>query len=771
MGSDDSVAGRSGPDPTLQTAPTRDAGHQLNRLRRLYATLSACLGAVIAADSREDLLRRTSEAAVAAGGFRFAWVGLVESGSMRIRPGAFFGAELGYLSAIDLSLDPATQGGRGPMAVALREDRQTHVADFLHDPWTAHWQSLATERGYGSAVFCPLHASGRVIGGLGIYAAEAYFFEAEELELVQEIAHSLDLALDRLEARRTGRAAQDTSRLLELAVQQSHDAVVILRLRESGASTEPVFVNRAFTELTGFTLADLQTGEPGAGISAPAALENLRLALRGQRGGGEAIMLRKDGSRYDVAWSMQALRGQDGRPSHVVVTQRDITERRRQEEAMRFLALHDPLTGLPNRLLLQDRLGLALARAQRDGEPFAVVMMDLDNFKLVNDSLGHADGDLVLQHLGSRLRAALRQGDTLARFGGDEFVAIVGRCRTAQDLERVLARLQSSTDQPFPLHGHDYPLDLSLGVAVYPGDGRDAETLLRRADSALYDAKAEGGGRCRYFDASREEAGAVRAEMRRDLGRALKEGQLRLYYQPQVDLATGAVRGVEALLRWQLPSGQVLLPNDFLPAIAESSLVPEVGRWVFREALQQADGWRQAGIDLRVAVNVPPSYLQLPTFGVDIEQSLERHPDLDRGQIELEVTEDAGFADERLWVQRLRDCRVLGLGIAIDDFGTGYSSFARLVGLEAALIKIDRSFIAALPGSDPAASLVRGMLAIAGATGSEVLAEGVETPAQASVLKDMGCRLAQGNLISPPLAPDALPSWLDGWARWPFGLP
>ena len=753
----------------LPSTPMQDARHHLERLRRLYATLSACLGAVIAAETRDDLLRRTCEAAVSAGGFRFAWVGLVEQESLRIRPGAFSGAELGYLQELDLSLDAGTRGGQGPMGVALREDRQTHVADFLHDPWTAPWQGLATARGYRSAVFCPLHVGGRVIGGLGIYAAEAYFFQPEELVLVQEIARSLDLALDRLDARQSGKAARDLSLLLDLAVQQSHDAVVITLLPPGGGPPEAVFVNHAFTELTGYSLEDLKAGAPGIVPSSPEAVEGMLAALKGHRRSGETVLLRKDGSRYDAAWSMQSLLGADGRPRHVVITQRDISEHRRQEEALRFLALHDPLTGLPNRLLLQDRLQLALARAQRDGDPFAIVMMDLDNFKLVNDSLGHADGDLVLQHLASRLRSALRQGDTLARFGGDEFVAVIGHCRTSQDLEHVLSRLKSVTDAPFPLHGHDYPLDLSLGVAVFPGDGRDAETLLRRADSALYDAKSGGGGRCRYFDAAREEAQAVRAEMRRDLARALREGQLRLYYQPQVDLKTRRVRGVEALVRWILPSGHMLLPDEFLPAVDESSLVPELGRWVFEEALRQADDWQRQGVLLRVAVNVPPSYLQLPTFGVDVEQGLSRHPHLDRGRIELEITEGSGVPDERLWMQRLRDCRELGLHIAIDDFGTGYSSFSRLIGLEAALIKIDRGFIASLPDSRPAYSLVRGMVSIVQATGSEVLAEGVETPQQAGLLQDIGCSLAQGNLISPPMPAEHVTPWIAAWLRTAVG--
>ena len=756
---------RLGKEPDPHTPPTRDASHQLVRLRRLYATLSACLEAVIAAETREDLLRRTCEAAVTAGGFRFAWVGLVAAQSGLIEPFTFSGEELGYLHELSLSLDVDSSGGRGPMGVALREDRQTHVADFLHDPWTAQWRPLAALRGYRSAVFCPLHEAGQVIGGLGIYAAEAYFFEAEELVLVEEIARSLDLALDRLEARKTGKAAQDLSQLLELAVQQSHDAVVVTHLSKDGAPPEPVFVNRAFRELTGYSLDDLRSAAGSVASSSPDAIVSMRAALAGRHQSGETVLLRKDGSRYDAAWSMQSLMGGDGRASHIVITQRDISERRRQEEAMRFLALHDPLTGLPNRLLLKDRLGLALGRAERDSEPFAVVMMDLDNFKLVNDTLGHADGDVVLQHLASRLRSALRQGDTLARFGGDEFVAVVGRCRTTQDLDHVLGRLKSVTDLPFPLHGRDYPLDLSLGVAVYPSDGRDGDTLLRRADSALYDAKATGGGRARYFDPMRESAQAVRAETRRDLAMALREGHLRLFYQPQVDLMSREVRGVEALLRWILPSGHMLLPDTFLPAVAESSLVPEIGRWVLLEALRQANAWQTAGVGLRVAINVTPSYLQLPTFGPDVVDGLARHPDLDRGRIELEITETSGLPDERLWLQRVRDCRDLGLGIAIDDFGTGYSSFARLVGLEPALIKIDRSFIAPLPESAPSQSLVRGMVAIAQATGGEVLAEGVETEEQAAMLKTLGCTLAQGNLISPPMPAEALVDWLASWSH------
>jgi diguanylate cyclase (GGDEF)-like protein len=442
----------------------------------------------------------------------------------------------------------------------------------------------------------------------------------------------------------------------------------------------------------------------------------------------------------------------------------EVEERRRAmdrlteaERDVRRLAHHDPLTGLPNRLLFQDRLGQALAHARRERVGAAVMILDLDDFKGVNDTLGHAAGDRLLHLLAGRLGGAIRATDTLARLGGDEFAVVQPALREPEDAMTLARKLIGTLDAPFALTEHEAHVTASIGIALFPGDGADAGELLKNADLALYRAKREGRGQHRFFEPAMDAELRARRRLERELRRALERDELALVYQPQLDLPTGRITGVEALVRWtHLECGRVVLPDEFIPAAEASGLIQPLGAWVLREACRQAAAWRAEGLALTIAVNVSPAQLRHPDALEAVNEAL-RVSGLDPGLLELEITEGVLMETFGQGVPNLLgELAAQGVRLAIDDFGTGYSSLAYLKRLPVQRIKIDRSFVRDI-GSDPEdEAVVQAIVSLGHTLGKEVVAEGVESEAQLAFLRRLGCDAVQGFLLARPQAPAEL---------------
>lgn len=445
------------------------------------------------------------------------------------------------------------------------------------------------------------------------------------------------------------------------------------------------------------------------------------------------------------------------------VTVQDISERKLNEARIERLAFYDPLTELPNRMLFMDRLQQGIAHARRNRKNGAVLFIDLDNFKMINDSLGHPVGDQLLRHLSITFRNIIRAEDAVARFGGDEFLMLLNdlsgeREQAVNEALRVAEKILRQFDTPCMVLGHELRVTPSIGVTLFPADSAQGDDLIQQADTAMYGAKAGGRNRVQFYLPSMAIAARNRHQLENELRAALQQEQFCLYYQPKVDLHSGAITGFEALLRWIHPQRGVVAPNDFIPVLEESGLILKVGEWVIEQICRDLNEWRSAGLlgaEQTIAFNVSARQFHQPDFIHKIKQITEQQQ-VDPALLECELTESLLLQDIEEAITKMAFLRALGMRIAIDDFGTGYSSLAYLKVLPVDVLKIDRSFIKDVPDGRKDAAIVETILTIAHQFGFEVVAEGVETEAQAQFLRERGCDSYQGYLCTAPLPPQAL---------------
>ncbi|HYL00502.1 MAG TPA: EAL domain-containing protein [Steroidobacteraceae bacterium] len=443
---------------------------------------------------------------------------------------------------------------------------------------------------------------------------------------------------------------------------------------------------------------------------------------------------------------------------HVESLERVVTDRTRGLEAanrkLRHLASHDALTGLPNRLLLDDRITQTIAQADRQGHEFAVLVIDLDRFKIVNDSLGHRAGDELLREVAQRLKSAVRTVDTTARLGGDEFVILLGPPITESEAFEVAHRVIELMEPAMRLLGIDVHTSPSIGMAFYPHDGRTADTLLARADAAMYTAKERGRNNVQRYAAGMSAGTQDRVRLESELHEALQGGQFELHYQPKVDTSTGRINSAEALIRWRHPERGLLLPADFIGIADDCGLLDDIGAWVLHEACRQAKAWKEAGLPhLRVAVNLAPSQFRLTNLVDQIRRALDA-AQLDPHLLEVELTESAVMSDAEESILILEAISSMGVLVSVDDFGTGYSSMSYLRRFPIDKLKIDRCFVEEMTRRSEDASIVRAIISLAHSLHLKVIAEGVETPEQLALLADLGCDQYQGFYFSPALAAD-----------------
>lgn len=564
-------------------------------------------------------------------------------------------------------------------------------------------------------------------------------------------------------AERSEAAAAARARLLTEVFENSGEAIVV-----TDAANRIIDINAAFTRLTGYARDEVLGQNPSILSAGRLSADDYHAMWESiQREGcwqGEIWDRRKDGSCYPKLLTIATLRDAQGAITHYIGSFTDISERKAAEDRINHLAHHDALTGLPNRLGLSDRLDQALAAARRDRQRLAVMFIDMDRFKAINDSLGHPVGDQLLVEVARRIKHCVRESDVVARFGGDEFVVVAtGIADAAVTTASTLAeKIQRLLAQPYPISDHALHSTPSIGIGIFPDDGADADTLMKNADTAMYHAKARGRNNFQFFTAAMNAQAAERQQLESSLHQALRNGEFLLHFQPQVEALSGKVTGFEALARWNHPQQGLVPPLKFIPVAEETGLIEPLGDWVLDAACAQLRAFRQQGWPgLTMAVNLSAHQLRQVDLVPRVAAVLASH-ELDGAALELEVTESAAMDDPEASIRILSALRAMGVRVAIDDFGTGYSSLAYLKRLPIDCLKLDRSFVMDIETDANDAAICKATIALAHSLGLLVVGEGVETQAQYQFLKELGCDTLQGYYFSKPLPAEEIETWLRG---------
>lgn len=571
----------------------------------------------------------------------------------------------------------------------------------------------------------------------------------------QDGIHLLAVIQDVTEERRIGEA-------LRLAASVFHNSAEGVMITDANGLI--LSVNPAFTKITGYSEADA-LGETPRLLKSDRHQEAFYAAMWATLTAtgvwqGEVWNRRKDGESFLEWLTINSVDDGTHPPNRYVAVFHDITELRLKDEHIRHLAFHDPLTSLPNRALVQDRLQQAIERARRDSTRLAVLFIDLDRFKLVNDSLGHDIGDLMLIEVSRRLNDCLRKSDTIARLGGDEFLVLVTDFANPGEIVEVTEKIIRKVGEPMTLNSHEVRIGASVGIALFPDDGWDTTSLMKGADTAMYRAKEASRNTYRFHDAGMDSAANQRIVLETALHNALERREFQLFYQPKIDLGSCRLTGAEALIRWNHRERGMVPPNLFIPLAEESGLIVQIGDWVLEEACRQMAEWRrQISLEVKVAVNVCTRQLLGAGIADRISDLLGRYR-LDASQLEIELTESSVMSAPESAVSQLEAIRGMGVTIAIDDFGTGYSSLAYLKNLPVNTIKIDRSFVQQVDSDGNNAAIVQAIIALSRALKLTNVAEGVETAAEEELLRSAGCHGAQGFRYAKPLPAGQFAAWV-----------
>ena len=549
----------------------------------------------------------------------------------------------------------------------------------------------------------------------------------------------------------------------------------------TNAKGDVTFINHVASKLTGWDAGEA-TGQPAAEIF-HIVNENTRAQVLSpidevlQHGktvnlANHTVLIARDGKEYNIEDSAAPIYLPNGALLGCVLVFHDVTEKHQLLKNVRWQAGHDVLTGLPNRVLLADRFERALAVARRQKNLLGVCLMDLDQFKPVNDLYGHSIGDKLLIEVTQRMNVAVRSEDTLARLGGDEFVLLLGNLADIPQLEMVLQRILDAVSAPYSIDSYAINISASIGVAIYPMDDADVDTLLRHADQAMYLAKQAGRNRFHWFDVVYDQQAQTVQQTLANVREALLGNELCLHYQPKVNMRSGEIIGMEALLRWQHPQQGLLPPLDFLPAVEQTDLIIEIGEWVIEQALQQSRAWSAAGKNWPISVNIAARHFHLADFFDRLKAILARHPDVPPQRLEIEILESVAIGD-MAHVQRLiLTCQALGVRFSLDDFGTGYSSLSYLKRLPADTLKIDQSFVRDMLDDADDLALIEAIIGLAGTFNRIAVAEGVETAEHGVLLMRLGCDIGQGYGIARPMPAAHVTDWAAHftphakWALW-----
>ncbi len=726
---------------------------ELRRQRDLYAALSEINQLVIIREpDPRTLYRELCRIVVEHGGLALAWVGEPDTEGW-VQPASAFGQASEYIRHVRITVHGDRPEGHGPTGMAFREDRHIVAPDIQADPNMSPWHAAADRAGLRSSAAFPIHRGGVPVATLNVYAHDPQYFTDELIRLLDELVQDVSFALDNFD-----RDAEHR-RLVEL-IEAAPDFIAM-----ADPEGHVIYHNPAATRL----LEDDPQGRHVRMHHPPEDVQQiLEEAFPGARENGvwhgETRFLDAAGRIIPFDLTIVAHRDPAGEVTHYSTIARDVSDRVQAEAEALRLAYQDDVTGLPNRLTLLQHLQQAIARSRETGESGALLYLDVDDFKSINDTLGHPTGDALLQALAARLKPVATTADTLARIGGDEFALLLTRLpadtatateharNTAEQLLRALAA-------PLEFGAHRFHVSVSIGIVRFPQDEDDRDTLLQEADAAMYAAKEQvGRGGIRFHDPGALDLLRRRLVVEQELRRAIDAGEVIPFYQPLIDLPSGRTTGFEALARLFTTEGEMISPEEFIPVAEQVGLIVPLGEQILRHALAQVAIWRSEGPGPGIHVNVSPRQFHHPDFVATVERALA-DTDVPGSVLTLELTESVLLSSAESTLERMAALRTLGVSLALDDFGTGYSSLAYLQRLPVEILKIDAAFTRRLGADRNAEVLVDTILAMAGHLGMKVVAEGVETETQRDYLLQRGCASAQGFLYAPPLPADEAGEW------------
>jgi diguanylate cyclase (GGDEF)-like protein/PAS domain S-box-containing protein len=724
------------------------AEHKFIVLNRLYRVLTHTNQAITRIENRDSLLQRVCDIAIEYGGFKMAWVGFIQGSE--IQANFMAGDENGYLQEIKMRTDDS-EWAQGPVGMAVKMKEVTCVNNIKTDENFSPWRSAAIARNYASLAAVPLKLNHQVIGVFTLYSSQQDVFDNDMLSLLCSLSDDISAALFHFDQAQQKVQADSTILKLSSALEQSADGVII-------TDTKLIieYVNPRFMELTGYTEKEI-LGQHVSILKADNNDSNSEIRWKNLFSGiswrGEILNRKKNG---DVFWSMQSIspiKNHENKTTHFVSTSVDNSKLHEAQETIQKLALYDPLTKLANRRLLMDRLKQSINSAERNNELVAVLLCDLDNFKTINDSLGHDNGDILLQHVSKVLQHNVRTEDTVARFGGDEFTLVITNIKEEESIVHIANKILTELETPILLSNNKVATSISIGIAIYPHDGHDPKELLRNADLAMYDAKDHGKNRLQFYQHKMNEKAQIRLSLENKLRRAIEDQQFELFYQPQVNLLNGKIVGFEALIRWHDNELGIIPPDQFIPLAEESGLIGTIGDWVIKQAYNDWQTLHDEGFTgMKMAVNVAAyQFKNTQQLCETIEHSIKHHPSCPASMFTVELTESTLIENIESTIATLNTLKGLGINLSIDDFGTGYSSLNYLKSFPIDQIKIDKTFVEDLLIDHNVEAITTAIIVMTQKLGLKVIAEGIEKQEQCEFLIKHGCEFAQGFLYYKPM--------------------
>lgn len=725
---------------------------QFSQLNRLYAVLTQCNRAINLFKDKDSLFENIARIVTDEGGFRIAWFGAV--GKNRVEPVCISGYDRGYVESLNLEFDNE-QAAKGPVISSIISKKAVCINNIVDNPDFSPWRAMAKENGLASIASLPIVVNNKVENVLVLYSDRLEVFDDRLINLLQNLAEDITNAQANIFSEQKRKQVEQQLQRLSSAVDQSADAILIM-----SPKGEIEYINPKFEKLTGYASVEVLNKSPKFlcfnSDEADRYTQILKdLPNKGQWR-GEFHYRKKDGRDYWSKDVITPIRDDAGNIIHYVSTSEDFTALREAQNKINQLAFYDTITGLANKRLVLDRIRQSVGALIEGSSHVAVMFVDLDKFKTINDTMGHEAGDIILKTIAQRLTANVKALDTVARMGADEFVVVISRINNVWDAAHIAQRMLESIQKSVEINGTTFSVSASIGIALSPDDGGDESDLIRKSDMAMYHAKSEGRNNFQFYKDEMNEKAVAQLDLERRLKLATKNGEFQLYYQPQVSIANGSVIGVEALLRWPLANGRMVPPIEFIPLAEEGGLMPEIGLWVIKQACSDAAALAREFGGIKMAVNLSVSqFKQSDRLIEELKESIQESG-LTPRDLQMEITESMLIEDVDTAIDTMKRMRELGLSLAIDDFGTGYSSLSYLTLFPVDCLKIDKSFVSNMMINKNDSTLTSAIISLGHNLGMSVLAEGVETESQLEKLRVLCCDNYQGYFYARPMPIDDL---------------